>query len=303
MKFKIGRFTVYPLLDGYFRLDQGMMIRQAKPERDKIYGDDGDPFNRIRLAARCYLIVGNHTTLFDTGIGNLYDPMYDRKQLRGMKYRDFFAMQRDCMNARKEGGDLMENLSFAGFSPTDIDFVTQSHLHLDHMGWLVRTENFIRVPVFKKATHITHLSEWRFSREDHAVSLRSYHVRWLRELSEKVAMIKFTDDEYEIEPGLKLIRTGGHTHGHTALMIDSDGEKAFFPGDLIPTHKYLEYSGLAMSYDLYPRELIDKKVAFLNKAAKEGWSIFFDHDPEYVGGKVTENNGKYTFLEDVLLID
>lgn len=290
MYLNIGRFRIYPLLDGFFRLDGGRMFgNKPKTAWQQFYFPDEQ--NRITLAARCYLVVGKYPLLFDTGIGDPADPAF--APLGDTTYRDFFAIDQSV-------GNLITNLAVEGFGTEDISFVTQSHLHLDHTGWHTRTDKKgVVAPTFRHSRYLVHYYEWQEAMRPHPISRPSYRREAYAPLIDAdpnyVKMI--FADSYAIEPGLTLVRTGGHTHGHWRLMIESDGKKALLAGDLIPTHKHLVKPTNVMSYDLRPDEVYDKKMELLEQAARERWLILFDHDPDYVGGYVERDaKGFFRFI-------
>jgi len=212
MKIQIGKFAIYPLLDGYFSLDRGQMIRQAQFVREKIY--DADERDKIRLAARCYLITGNAPTLpllFDTGVGNPKDPIM--KPIGKYSYADFLAID-------QSQGDLIFDLRRAGFAPEDIKTVTQSHLHFDHTGWNVFTDKSGKiVPTFPNATYLAHHDEWGEKVWDHPASLKSYRKESFLPIPLGISgsgaispgHLCLITRSYSLTEGACLIHTGGHT--------------------------------------------------------------------------------------------
>ncbi|HSE41264.1 MAG TPA: MBL fold metallo-hydrolase, partial [Acidobacteriota bacterium] len=66
---KLGKFALYPLLDGYFSLDAGSMFGIVpKTMWERVY--QADRLNRIRLAVRPLLVeAAGKWILIDTGIG------------------------------------------------------------------------------------------------------------------------------------------------------------------------------------------------------------------------------------------
>ena len=299
MKIQVGKFEIYPLLDGYFLLDGGMMFRQAKTVWQELYRPDEQ--NRIKLAARCFLIKGKVLTLFDTGIGNPLDPM--TPQIKGVPYADFYGIDQN-------GGNLLENLERDSFEKKDIRFVTQSHLHLDHAGWNTYTDmdSGKILPTFSKATYLAHEFEWKEAVNPHPLHKGSYRPETFLPLEKadpnftlkylwKVKGVNASgvrDNKFAID-GLLFLRTSGHTPGHWVVFIESEGKRALLAGDIIPTHKHIVPTNV-MNYDLETKRVHREKVKLLNLAAREKWLILFDHDPDFVGGYVTKNQkGHFEF--------
>jgi len=70
-------------------------------------------------------------------------------------------------------------------------------------------------------------------------------------------------------------------------LITSQGESAFFPGDLIPMSSHVPYPYIA-SIDLYPMDTLQQKKKILPRAFSEGWSVIFMHDPVLRMGRLEE---------------
>src|SRR5262249_55008634 len=75
---ELGRFRIFPLLEGYFKLDGGGMFGPVpKTLWSKLYPSDDQ--NRIRLAIRPLLVeAGSQWILIDTGDGDKWDAKWKR---------------------------------------------------------------------------------------------------------------------------------------------------------------------------------------------------------------------------------
>ncbi len=63
----------------------------------------------------------------------------------------------------------------------------------------------------------------------------AYPLQNLKPLAE-AGVVDLIDGNEEIVPGLHARQTGGHTRGHLAYLIESDGQTAFFIGDVCADH-------------------------------------------------------------------
>ena len=66
-------------------------------------------------------------------------------------------------------------------------------------------------------------------------------------------------------PGVRVVRTGGHTMHHQVVMIESEGRTAVFTADMIPTTAHIDEPWI-MGYDLYPMDTLAFKRAFIREA-------------------------------------
>jgi glyoxylase-like metal-dependent hydrolase (beta-lactamase superfamily II) len=64
-----------------------------------------------------------------------------------------------------------------------------------------------------------------------------------------------------------------------------------FLADLVPTTSHLRYPWI-MGYDLEPLRTLESKKRLLPQAAREGWWLVFEHDPEVPLATLEEREGK-----------
>src|SRR6478752_4910476 len=102
----------------------------------------------------------------------------------------------------------------------------------------------------------------------------------------------------ELGPGVTAIVTAGHTRYHQSVKIESEGQIAFFLGDLIPTVSHLPLPYI-MGYDLFPIQTLETKRWVLDRALEERWLLLFEHDPAVQAGYVRKDQeGKYFLREE-----
>ena len=280
--FKVGRTYCHALDAGKQRLDGGAMFGVVpKPLwTRRVQPDDR---NRIPLALRCLLIEHDHgLVLVDTGVGNKEDS----------KFLDIYAVE----NSSPCCPTLLEDaIGEAGFSPLDVKYVINTHLHFDHAGGntVVGAAGAEDAPVslaFPEATYFVQKGELAFARDPNERTIASY----LPPNFERVAAAnrwRLVDGEVEILPGLRVFPTPGHVPFHQSVLLTSGGESACFIGDLIPTVAHLPLPWI-MGYDLEPLVTLETKRHFLARAEAEGWLLIFEHEPgPGVGHLVREAKG------------
>jgi glyoxylase-like metal-dependent hydrolase (beta-lactamase superfamily II) len=130
---------------------------------------------------------------------------------------------------RPQGGWLAAQLASAGLSPEQIDVVILSHGHSDHVGGIIESGK----PLFPNARYVIAGTEYDFwsaegkltpELEKYAGPFRANVVP----LAEKVSFLKPGDD---VVPGIRSLAAPGHTPGHLAFIIDSNGQQMLFWGD------------------------------------------------------------------------
>ncbi len=276
---KLGAFEIYPVSDGRFRLDGGAMFGVVpKALWDKCC--PADEFNRISLSLTALLIRANgKNILVDTGLGTKEDEKFHR----------LFAVERTPT--------ILESLKRLGLEPDDIHLVINTHLHFDHAGGNTMQVNGAVVPAFPKAKYFIQHGEF----EDAVGANERTKASYRRDNFTPIAHVnqwEFLHGNTELLPGITVVVTAGHTRCHQSVKIESEGEMAFFLGDLIPTVSHLPLPYI-MGYDLFPIQTLETKRWVLDRAFEERWLLLFEHDPVVQAGYVRrEQDGKY-FLREV----
>jgi glyoxylase-like metal-dependent hydrolase (beta-lactamase superfamily II) len=269
---KLGQFELSIVSDGKFWLDGGTMFGVVpKVMWDKL--NPADDLNRIELGLNCLLIqTPDNKILVDTGIG---EKLKER-------FKDIYRVERDF--------SLIEVLHRRGIEPEDIDKVISTHLHFDHCGGNTVKKGGKSVPTFPNAQYIIQRQEWYDATHPNERTKASYLKENFVPLEEN-AQLLLVDGEQEVSKGVKVIVTNGHTQGHQSVLIESDGIKAIYFGDLIPTTSHIKIP-YVMGYDLYPLDIIKKKKDILQTALNEHWLLIFEHDPKTTFAYLIEKDGK-----------
>jgi glyoxylase-like metal-dependent hydrolase (beta-lactamase superfamily II) len=274
---KIGCFELFPLSDGIFRLDGGAMFGVI-PKTLWNRENPADESNRIPLCFGSLLIrtPQGRRVLVDTGLSSKYEG--------NRKFTHLYAVERAIT--------LRDGLKSLGLGPKDIQLVINTHLHFDHAGGNTEfSENNIPVPAFPEARYLIQKEEWADANSPHERNQASYFKENFEPL-DKAKLVDLVSGDYEIEPGLHAVRSGGHTHGHQCVKIESEGETAVFLGDLIPTRSHIPLPWI-MGYDLYPVDTLEVKRDMLARAFAENWTLIFQHDPYLRHAKLDFRNGRY----------
>ena len=276
---KLGAFDIYPVSDGRFRLDGGAMFGVVP----KVLWEKccpSDEFNRIPLSLTALLIRANgKNILVDTGLGPKEDGRFQR----------MFAVERTPT--------ILESLKRLDLGPDDIDLVINTHLHFDHAGGNTMRENGNVRPVFSKARYVIQRGEFEDAFRANERTKASYRSDNFTPI-DHIKQWEFLHGDTEIVPGVTAVVTAGHTRYHQSVKIESEGQVAFFLGDLIPTVSHLPLPYI-MGYDLFPIQTLETKRWVLDRAFEERWLLLFEHDPAVQAGYVRKDqDGKY-FLHEV----
>lgn len=122
---------------------------------------------------------------------------------------------------------LLQALESIGWAAGDIDYVINTHLHFDHCG---------NNHVFG-ARFVVGAIEWRYSLNPTLAQQPIYNLDWLRPpLTERDYQL-IDVDEHEVLPGIRVIRTPGHTPGHLSVLVSTGEGQVCVAGDAAPVRQ------------------------------------------------------------------
>ena len=276
---RFGHLELIPLFDGYIRLDGGAMFGVVpKPLWEK--RAPADERNRITLGLRPLLVRGTRTVMIDAGVGGKMDE----------KSSSIYGIDRTR--------NLQNSLTAAGVGSADIDIVLASHLHIDHAGGFTIRDGAGRlVPAFPRARYVVRTGEWEDAGRPHERNRASYLAENFAPLAE-AGVLDLVPGDATIAPGVRVVRTGGHTMHHQIVLVESGGRTAVFAADLIPTTAHVDEAWI-MGYDLYPMDTLAFKRRFVREAIEREYLVFFEHDPKVAAGYIRERNGR-KYVEPVI---
>jgi len=262
---KLGRFQLQRLSDGQFRMDGGAVFGVVpKVLWEKVKTPDAR--NRVTLATNCLLVrTPEANILIEAGVG---PKLSDKEQ--------------DIYGYEREPG-LPASLAEMGLRPEDIDLVVMSHLHFDHCGALVTPgRDGELTPLFPRAKHVVQARELQAWRQPDPRSKPSYKPENLGILEESNRLL-VVDGDATVAPGVRVRVTGGHTAGHQAIYVTDQEQTVVFTGDFLYMRAFLKVNWVS-GLDLYPVESMERKVSFLQEAARERQLIWFYHETEQMLG-------------------
>jgi glyoxylase-like metal-dependent hydrolase (beta-lactamase superfamily II) len=240
-RFKLGRLTITVISDGGAMVDGPWpIVGEDRPaeEVEWLVAENLLPPKRFKPGFSPIVIDdGTTRTLIDTGNGA------------------------DGFIPRPAAGRLVESLKAAGYDPADIGVVALTHCHVDHIGGVAEAG----VPVFPNARYVVGAAEhafWmdpaRLQAAEGSNELKSARlfIKTFPGLRDRTTLVKPGE---EVVPGVTALAAFGHTPGHLAYHVESDGRRLLVWGDCA----HHEVASLA-----HPE-----------------WSAFFDMDKEQ--GKAT----------------
>ncbi len=191
-----------------------------------------------------YIHAGQHHILCDTGLGR---------------------------------GDLAENLAQLGITPEQITAVIITHAHGDHIGGNTRDDGS---PAFPNARYFIRQDEWDYWTDPTTLARIGGRATLIQKnlisIRDRFAFI--TADE-EIVRGVHSLHTPGHTVGHIALLIQSEGDTLLHAVDALHQRVQTEYPDWSPLFDTDPLLAAQTRRRLLARIHEEGWLMYAYHFP------------------------
>lgn len=206
----------------------------------------------IELSINAFLInTGSMLLLVDTGAGELFGP--------------------------QSGGRLVANLRAAGYSPEQVDAVLLTHIHADHSGGLSiggkrvfpnaiicvdrRDPDFWLDPVAEQAVPPAKRTTFE---QSHA-TIDPYVA---------AGKLRPFDGATMLFPGIRSVPAYGHTPGHTAYLVESEGRRLLLWGDTIHLAE-VQFADpeVTIDYDVDCNAAVASRKALLAQAAEQGFLV------------------------------
>lgn len=245
----------------------------------KYLDDGGDGF---RLSVHTWVVrTPDYLILIDTGSGN------DKERPKNPIFH-------------RQSIPFLERLRAVGIDPEHVDFVFNTHLHVDHSGWNTRLVEGKWVPTFPNARYVFPRleSEYYSSADSHnAINVPSLGV-----FEDSVAPIIEAGLVDFIEPDggryldtFEFIPTPGHSIGHMSIALRSCGETAIFGGDIMHSPLQVYRPDLNTVFCEFQLEASASRLSMLNLLADEDALYLATHFPGSSAGIVGRATDGFTW--------
>ena len=270
-QFKIGRFDVMALTDGYTDMPYGYFTGRTEAViGEAAAGVFADRDGSVRLAFNQFLIRdGDQLVLIDTGPAGKIG----------------------------ETGRLPGALSALGVKPDDIDALILTHLHFDHISGAIAggQRTFRNAEVYADRRDVVHFTD---------PAKRAAAPDFLRssfdaagELVRLYPRLNRIDGEREIARGISIVDLTGHTPGHVGVRIADEGHSLIMVSDMLfhpAVHPAAADVGFVFEQD--PAAALRMREAFFPRAAEEKAFIAATHMPFPGLGRIAKDRGELRWV-------
>ncbi|HLP31662.1 MAG TPA: MBL fold metallo-hydrolase [Geothrix sp.] len=272
----LGQFEVTALFDGALELDTKLLHNTSPTELNKLLARMfvGNP--KMQTAVNAYLInTGKNLVLVDAGASKLFGPSL---------------------------GFILQNMKAAGYEPSQVDTVVITHLHADHVGGITQADGGLVFPkariLVDKADHDFWLST---AVADKMPKNKQFFFKMARDAAapyQKAGLWQTFVAGDTLVPGIRAEKADGHTPGHTAFAVESDGKKLLIWGDLVHAHAVqFARPGVSIEYDVDQKQAIATRKRIFKATAESKALVAGMHLPfPGIGHVRAEGKGSYSWV-------
>jgi glyoxylase-like metal-dependent hydrolase (beta-lactamase superfamily II) len=224
----------------------------------------------------CMLVkTGSHNVLVDTGIGSTFPPA---------------------------AGELLRQLKALTVEPDDIDVVLITHAHGDHCGGNADPEGRA---AFKRARYIMQKAEWDYWTSESV--LAQPQNEWMTLVVQKnfqqlCNCFELIEGDREVVPGIDVISTPGHTPGHMAVRLSSNGERLWYMSDAFLHPVHIMQPDWYAEVDTQPEQAAATRKLLLKQASTGQTLVQCFHFPFPGLGHIIESEEGYRWLQLLNLV-
>lgn len=192
-----------------------------------------------------------------------------------------------------QAGQLLVELRSEGISPVDVNTVVFTHLHRDHVGWNGLASGREVRAVFPNARYLVPKKDWEYYSPPEMRD-RTFYLDGTRALYDQ-GLVDLVDGERSLGSHLALFPTPGHTPGHQAVLVASQGERAAILGDLAHTPPQVEETGWLSRAEVDPELSCITRRRVFDRLEAEHTLLCAGHFPHPGFGYLVRSGGRRMF--------
>ena len=204
-------------------------------------------------------------------------------------------------------GPWLDNLRALGVHPHDIDVVTCTHLHADHVGWNTILQDGRWVPTFPNARYVLARREYEYWQRETERAQRETadqplnHGSWDDSVLPvmEAGQVDLVDSDFELETGVWMEPAEGHTPGNIIINVERSGRNAVVMGDILHTAAQLTDPRLSSRFCTDPVQSAACRCALVDRYAETDTRILTAHFPAPTVGRIERYGEGFLFNTDL----
>lgn len=191
-------------------------------------------------------------------------------------------------------GAFLDDISVVGFPREAVDYVACTHLHPDHVGWNTILQDDAWRPTFPNARYLFSRADWEWLDQAPVTPLGDYCGDSVRPIF-AAGLADVVEPDHDITDEVALVSTPGHSPGHMAVRISSQGEHAIVTGDLIHHPCQMARPKWCSNFDFDQQMALRTREMFLDEYCDEPVLVIGTHFATPTAGRIVSDGDVYRF--------
>jgi glyoxylase-like metal-dependent hydrolase (beta-lactamase superfamily II) len=194
--------------------------------------------------------------------------------------------------------NFLDRLQAAGAALNKVNFVVNTHLHFDHVGWHTQLVNGAWHPTFPAARYVMSGEEFRYWQTRPEKEIADQHAGFSDSVLPvyEAGLANLVADDHVVTDGVRLVPSPGHTPHHICVVIESRGESAVFAGDVMHHPCQIAYPDWGASSDFNPDQAQASRSDLLKRCAESDTLLIGAHFADPVAGRITRNDSGFRLV-------
>jgi len=199
-------------------------------------------------------------------------------------------------------GFILQNMKAAGYEQAQVDTVIITHMHRDHIGGLADAEG---KPLFPKAKILVAKEDDDYWLSQKVADAAPAKIQPMFKTARDIAGLYQKSGQWQtftegsvLVPGIKSVKANGHTPGHTAFAVESDGQKLLIWGDLVHSHAVqFANPGVSFEFDVDRKQAVATRKSIFKTMAASKSLVAGMHLPfPGIGHVRADGKGSYSWV-------
>jgi len=281
LRWRVGNATVLRIAE----LDATPALEGLIPQFDltSISGDAWlrpnfvDEAGRLRGMVQAFVIlIGAHKIIVDPGVGN-------RKKRVAVPGWDNLHT------------DFLDQLQVADVAPDEVDYVLNTHLHFDHVGWHTRLLDGTWQPTFPAARYVMSGEEFHYWESKPVKEIADQHAGFADCVLPvyRAGLVDLVADDHLVTDGVRFLPTPGHSPHHVSVLISSAGRSAVITGDVAHHPCQIAHPDWTSASDFDPDQARSSRRNLWERFADTNTLIIGSHYADPVAGRIRREGTRF----------
>ena len=194
--------------------------------------------------------------------------------------------------------DFLDRLASTGVQPSDVDYVVNTHLHFDHVGWHTRLVDGVWQPTFPAARYVMSANEFGYWQATPKHEIEDQLAGFADSVApvHDAGLVDLVSDDHVVTNGVRIVPSPGHTPYHVSVVLESRGQTAVITGDVMHHPCQIAYPHWGAASDFNPDQARASRSDLVERVADTGTLVIGSHFADPVAGHIRRDGARFRLI-------